>query len=88
MGLVAGVTVPLGVGGAASPLHLLAFPGQVASVLSGLRALAGLLRGVSGLITGLSSLAALGKAVGSTSEMGTFLFSLHFWVFGDKQQHC
>lgn len=38
-------------GGAASPLRLVVFQSQVPFVLSGLRALAGLLGGVSGLMT-------------------------------------
>lgn len=50
MGLVGGVAVLPRFGGTASPLHLVDFQSQVTFVLSGLRALAGLLGGASGLI--------------------------------------
>lgn len=51
MRLIRGVAVLPWFGGAASPLRLVVFQSQVPFVLSGLRALAGLLGGVSGLMT-------------------------------------
>ena len=45
MGLIGGIAVLPWFGGAAYPMHLVAFQSQVTFVLSGLRALAGLLGG-------------------------------------------